>query len=306
MALSILMSAISLSLVVFAIYVLFKFISAIREEKLSKFGKTCSVIFLISTPIALLFWGLISTSRCTGLPHEFLFFPAIFIVLYVTQSITLLLIFFNRILNVFRPTKFGLSHCTTNVYIALFVFELISGALMGIAYILEMGTIALVLIALFFVTLVILIISLVILFIYKLMQVYKCMEEESSTMLATVITKTTILFSISVVATFMDYITIFLRTETPNNRVLNWIQEYITICDLCTNFLCTIMSFKSFKMYYSKICACLDSKCRSCWAEVVNRTNVDVMLAETVANAPNKPAPPSTQTNTTTTVCSMT
>eukprot|EP01084_Bolivina_argentea_P154997 270156_1 len=140
MTLSVLMTIITLSLTATVIYAFKKLFLSFKEEKLGKKVKIFCFIFLISTCISLFLWGIVSSGECYGwhdtLPPVIVNTYAIgFVISYVIQSITLLLIFFNRILNVFNNTRFKLTKCTKRTYDTLFSIEVICGIMMIIVYI---------------------------------------------------------------------------------------------------------------------------------------------------------------------------
>ena len=110
--------------------------------------------------------------------------------------------------------------------------------------------------------------SLIFLFIYKLIAVYKDSEITKNHRLLKVITKISILTFSSISITFIHLIDsiIFLGVFSfDNTHFYKWIDSYITIFDVYTNCLCIIMCHIAFKSYYLFICKYMDNMCRTCW-----------------------------------------
>ena len=109
-----------------------------------------------------------------------------------------------------------------------------------------------------------------ILFVYKLIKVYK----DSDDVLTVVITKTTLLVTISVAATFIHLTSTVFRLigrDLFGFEYFDWIDNFIVLADIFTNYLCIILSYKTFRNYYSRYCTWFDSKCRICCAKVVDQ-----------------------------------
>eukprot|EP01084_Bolivina_argentea_P256199 431250_1 len=277
MAMSITLTIICLFLSAIVMYVLMKFIYKMQHEQLNKIGKFCGFIFIIATYVTLFCCMMTASHDCYMLYHSSIHhvISVVYIISYIIQSFTLLVIFFNRIYNVFASTRHKLSECTTKIYIGLFILELICAVFMLST--LMFVTVTLIITVLFFVIFITLMISLVALFVYKLIMVYNHIEKESDSFLATAITKTTILISTSVIITVIHFISVTLHVNHYNNHAFKWIDNYVAACDVFTNFLCVIMSYKAFKIYYSQMCWCVEPKCRSCWMKVLHVSGHDTV-----------------------------
>ena len=107
----------------------------------------------------------------------------------------------------------------------------------------------------------------VILFIYRLIQVYK--KENNNEILVGAITKSIILVSISISVTSIDLFATVLYRYVSSYTFAQWVIHYVALFDVYTNFICVIFCYKSFKGYYTKICSCMDNKCRVCWDKVI-------------------------------------
>eukprot|EP01084_Bolivina_argentea_P265102 449237_1 len=276
--LSIVHSSICIILFATVVYALIRFMLTLKHEETNKIGKICPTIFIISTALSLILHATMTSESCYGFRNRWhsatrWTYVLSYICFYIIQSFTLLIIFFNRIFNVFRKTRYRLSICTKNVYISLFIIELFCGMLMLFSIVHSTPIILWIFAATFFSLLITLMISLVSLFAYKLIQVYKHLEDSSDDSLVAAITKPTILVSVSVFVTFIRLISLTIRIQFlswSDYMILKWVDDYITICDIYTNFVCVILSYKVFKIYYIKLCSVSDSKCRNCWSNIVN------------------------------------
>ena len=113
-------------------------------------------------------------------------------------------------------------------------------------------------------------IAMVILFIMKMVQIYKNISihqnKEEIQFLIEPVTKVTILSSISLFFTTAT-LTLFAASHIPS---VNYVQEYVSVLDLYTNFGCVILCDKSFKNIYEKLFGkCLANKCNECWMAMV-------------------------------------
>ena len=62
-------------------------------------------------------------------------------------------------------------------------------------------------------------------------------------------------------------------TSGSDNKLLGWIQTYITMMDIFTNFLCVVLYYTPFKPLYGRLCSCCDSVCSDCWTNCVTATS---------------------------------
>ena len=116
--------------------------------------------------------------------------------------------------------------------------------------------------------------SLVALFIHKLIQVYRNLNQreynQETEFLMEPITKVTILCSISLIVTLINVLFCFAWIMMGYSAVLGKFCNYTGTMDLYTNFICILFCNKMFKSRYLMICSGLDKKCRECWKKIVN------------------------------------
>ena len=177
-------------------------------------------------------------------------------------------IFFEKCSNIFKKSgSFRLSKCTENGYRITFLSQLsfvcIIVLLRAVGILPENMIQAGSMITLL--SLLVVTISLVILFIYKLIQVYRNLNEreynKETEFLMEPITKVTILCSISL---FITLVNLFLMGIWVLSRsmIIGKFCNYTGTMDLYTNFICVLFCEKVFKDKYLMICSCLDTKCK--------------------------------------------
>ena len=192
---------------------------------------------------------------------------------YVVQTLLLLGILFARLYYVFKESRFPLSKITIKLYVifySLMIIFFIVGTAFRTAF--RESTVALAIYALAFLMQVIVIVILVSLFLYKITEVYKDMNKDDkgniNPKLIIVVTKTSVLASISISITLVTAIAAII---TPSTRSVHVVfgTRILSIFDLATNFWCIILSYRGYNGWYLKICAYCDSKCAVCWNNIV-------------------------------------
>ena len=212
LALVIIHTGASLSLFTVIIYFFYQFLKNLSDEKLTKLGKILGILFLIVTCIAIPLQNVYKAQKCYNIPTVVISItlPS-YLTAFTLQLYLLLIIFFERLSTVFATTKFRLGIYTIRFYTTFwilfpFIIIIVFGMTIvvpsiGKSQIWAMGT------SLSAMTLLLgTMISLVVLYLYKLVQVYKSIEFGSNQFLVNAITKTTLLTSFSIGITLMDMI----------------------------------------------------------------------------------------------------
>ena len=190
---------------------------------------------------------------------------------YVIQTLLLLGILFARLYFVFKRSSFALSTTAIKSYWIFFSLVVVDYISAGIVFANPVvgTTFGLTIIASAFAMLIIMVVWLVILFLYKLIQVYKIQKGNDKSGLVGVITKTSILTIISIFATLLNALTAIAGAGDYHNL--------IAVFDFMTNFWCIILSFNGYHDWYRKMCGYCDSKCAACLYKIVlikmNQTN---------------------------------
>ena len=237
------------------------------------------LIFILATILTL--FTLLPIMLCIKEYSLFYLFRLFFYI----QTYCLLLLSFVRIHGVFKDTFLRLSKYQIVFRIILFsiLFIVIASAFgrifinfsPNISSIFEAITSSMV-----FVLITILSLSIMILFISKLVQV---MKSNNDSELIGVITQLSLLTFISITITLsvpICLITFIFILDLPQIYI-EWIREYILLFDTATNFWCIMLSFKAMNGYYIMICGCIDNKCRKLWSRKMNKNdNMDIVLPD--------------------------
>ena len=127
-----------------------------------------------------------------------------------------------------------------------------------------------------------LILSIVYLFLHKIISVYRNVngiksDEESEEELIRVITKHTILTMSTITWTLLFIVVIILvATDKKNAAIHESIGDIVATGDVFVNFVCILLSMEYNKEWYNKICGCLDAKCKiCCYSIVTHESKVD-------------------------------
>ena len=191
--------------------------------------------------------------------------------LYGIQTELLLAIFFMRLYFIFDETVFALSKATIRIYWIIYCLCTLLWVAAAIAFSnFSHRSIASVIIGIAFSMSLITISILIILFLYKMTQVYTSVDlENSDPTYIGVITKTSILASISTTLSLLNAIVIILEV-LPSTRSIHiiFISKLFNVYDVFTNFWCVILSFSDYADWYLKICRGCDSRCVSCWHSI--------------------------------------
>jgi len=115
--------------------------------------------------------------------------------------------------------------------------------------------------------------SIIILFIYKLFQIYHSYTINDAYIvngysLLSVITKNTILTLFCISSSIIEIMCIsYCVISTGSVRrsdLLYTFCEFVTLFDIITNFICIAFTYSFFDGHYNLLCGCLDRACKSC------------------------------------------
>ena len=296
---------INISMAIVMIPVFYKYIKLKSESIKNKCLFWTGLVFFSLIFLCHILWAIGSIYFCHDL-NAFAFISNIWSQLYVLQLFLLLAILFARLYYPFKGTAFGLSTLTIKTYCILYTIAallLVAGA---IAYSNFYNTfIGLLILGLAWLMMIIVMMTLVILFIYKLMQVYKSIDGDTE--LIATITKTSLLCFISISSSLFLAIAGIITPSTGSVHV-NLIVGLFTTNDMFTNFWCVVLGFKRYHQWYLQGCKCCDSKCRSCWYKCAGKDGKDanMMMKEIVmaqieatvsTSTPSNPSSQQTETS---------
>ena len=249
------------------------------------------LIFFVFSSFALLATARNSMTICFHGDTNYLDFNywIYFIIFYATQTYLLWLILFLRLKYVFKGSVYKLSKLTTRIHAIIFIFIPFATPIYFIILSLVKSNIIYTLILLAsFIFIITFSCSLSILFIYKLFQVFKNMDNAHhhhhhisnktnkntkkyiNNKLLQTITKSTILAVISLTMTLLTPITLlfgyYAISYVNNNQILieaaSSLLSFCSLFDVFTNYFCILLSYTYFHSIYLKLCGKCDKKCR--------------------------------------------
>ena len=115
---------------------------------------------------------------------------------------------------------------------------------------------------------IILTISMLILFVRRLIHVYKSLEFVDRSFAVEAITRVMVLTSISLLMTLLDALT-WITGHLWLDKFPRALS-YVLLLDIYTNFLCVGLSYTVFKMFYNNWCSYIDKCCRNCWIGLID------------------------------------
>ena len=218
-------------------------------------------------------------------------FNIIFRDLYVIQLYFLWIVLFIRLYYIFIDTPYSLSKLTIRIYSIIFIFAPVLTVLISVN---DLYTIFIVLglSGGIFITL-----SIIILFIFKLIQVYTRYSEyqehqnidddndlnlakEENIGLLTIITKNTILVIISTLFSLLIlFILIMNFIFSVYNVKYGYQEQFLDIClllDIYITTICLIFQFKYLHQSYEYFCGCIDIVCRYYCNQFVNPAHLNM------------------------------
>ena len=183
---------------------------------------------------------------------------------YGIQGLFLVIILFTRLHQIFRGTSFGLSRCTTTLFISVVVFVMLltQSSIIGYYVLSVHSPDSIALLDIFnYIWLfgsVVYIMSLVwlnALFVYKMQKVFKLMHNKTKIM--NVITKATVLCAVPSSTTLFSMVILFSFGEE-----INLLLGAALLIDFYCSFLSIWLSYDCFYGYYLKVCGCFDGLCK--------------------------------------------
>ena len=265
-----------------------------RNQKINRPPK-----WLFYTNFIFIFLSFIVLSQCIiyGLTHcqyiiidtdtQQIVFNIIFRDLYVIQLYFLWIVLFIRLYYIFIDTPYTLSKLTIRIYSIIFIFSPVLTVLLSVD---SLYTIFIVLglSGGIFITL-----SIIILYIFKLIQVYTRYSEyqehqnpandlqnakQENIGLLTTITKNTILVIISTLFSLLIlFILIMNFIFSVYNVKYGYQQQFLDIClllDIYVTTICLILQFNYLHTSYEYFCGCIDIVCRYYCNQFVNPSNL--------------------------------
>ena len=289
---SVLFTVIVVSLWFIILYFCYVLMFKSKAKKISKTARILRIIFLISTIYTIGYYPVFRWKPWieSSISWDIDSLGPIWELFFASQFISLGLLFFVTLESVFKETSYSLSRGTQIMIITIAAIGTIGSMFLAMRSIIfppdspilnHISTIAS---AVLFTMYILTMLCLTILFIQKLVIVYKnkCtaqgvtnidnQEEHSSNSdsLVASITKLTILFGISVVTSILDMIGVSVQAFTTS-EASRFGSHLLGVMDLFTNFVNVILMYKVFNMYYYRCCGRVDDSCKKCWMEMINK-----------------------------------
>ena len=183
-----------------------------------------------------------------------------------------------RLQIIFKGARHRLSSFTVKLYWILYSLTIISFVAGAISYANFFGNIiGFINIMIAFMIGSILFIILVILFINKLITVYRTTDSDPE--MIALITKNSLLSFIPTISVFiyMSVVALVMMEKSIHFGVVNGI---VLCIDMSVSLWTTILAYRSFNGWYETMCGCCDEKCKSCWNGMIGRNDVIAMTNE--------------------------
>ena len=246
----------------------------------------CCVIVYISNAI---YW----TLTCNQ-PSRW--FYTISIGLYGNQEWFFMLVLFVRLYKTFKDSNYRLSNCSVFLFIAMFILLPLSASIL--MYMLRTDAVSLsvilILVLLCASLSLTVMLSLSFAFLYKLYVIFKSAGADvRGSGFLSMITRNTILVVISISFSFLNVVSFALvnyysDTDRYGTSSFGYIQNFMFLFDVCTNFTCVMLTLNAFTKYYYGVCGPLDAKCRTCCGNVTKvkkEKSKDIELGSTSATS---------------------
>eukprot|EP01084_Bolivina_argentea_P201444 344329_1 len=237
--------------------------------RLSKWLFYAGIAFVTTSLFSLLswtVWPILMVSVCNS--KLMVIIIDIWKLSYGLQFYLLLLMLFIRLIAVFSGSPLQLSSKILRFYVAIYVIVpiLIVLYMILIRYIEPIFSLSLLIFV--FILVIFLIISITVLFVRRLITVYK--DAESGEEWMNIVNKTTLLTLVSLSFTILAPIAVVFSALNESD-IIQCVQNFILMIDMYSNLVCVVFSYSYFNKYYAKICGPLDMKCKRMWFKFVGK-----------------------------------
>ena len=288
-----------------------------KKEKLSKKAQILHIIFVITSVFAIGYYPFLRWDEyCTNKQYIAIIYSPILINIwdwcFKIQFVSLGVLFLMKIIFIFDSTMFEISKWIINIYITITIIGTIGVIILGFLAIFHLWSIYFIILALLQLIFLFFMISLTVLFIRKLIIVYKNAHiappgsprsqssgdnDMSNTVnsnsdagqnnhdkgppMVRVITKLTILISLSLIMTLLSMIINLFHVFTQT-QITRLMAQTFGVIDLYTNFMCAVLTYKCFDHHYDKICSLLHRKCMKCCMNMIHGDDNSIKLSQIV------------------------
>ena len=202
--------------------------------------------------------------------------------LFIIQTLVFLGALFYKLYTVFRETRLRLSRFTSTLWMFMYGLTAVLCIVSGFAYSLYRKSFLIPILSAFVgILLMILIVFVIFMYLYKLVIVYKSSSQDTE--LLALITKTSLLASISIFVSIFTFILVALL-PVINSPHFGFAYNIIVGVDMYSNFLSIFLSYRYFENFYFKLCHCCNSKCQYFWTFCMHKSMADKRKLEMVVN----------------------
>lgn len=195
--------------------------------------------------------------------------------IYVIQNGIFLGILFLRLYTIFQNSVFYLNRSTITSFAVIYILGIVLGIFGGLVWatIIDLGVVfAVILAAALLLLFLFTTIWIVVLYVKKLIQVYKTTQESlkidnGDDNFVETITKTSILCFISTSTIIWRMITFALLLVFGSSPHYYLIFQIVFYSELHTNFLCIFLSYTAFDDWYKIMCGCCHNRCTLLWTK---------------------------------------
>ena len=273
---TIILPLIHMILAISMIPALYKYISSFNL-KTKKHLFWSALLFFILVFSTHLQWASALIFSCYNM-NTFIYLNNIFVQLLGIQRLILLGVIFMRLHIIFKRTKHRLSLLTHKIYWIVYILSFISFIAGAVSYAnFRQNPIGFIIIMIGLMIGSILFIFLFVLFINKLVTVYRTTDTDPELM--ALITKSSLLSFIQM-SSMLIFISVTALAIQETSIHFGLVNGIFLCIDMSVSFWTTILAYKSFSGWYEKMCGCCDAKCKSCWNEMIGRNDVIAMVNE--------------------------
>eukprot|EP01084_Bolivina_argentea_P265745 450565_1 len=264
----------------------FAFYKFIKDTtSLSKTRRISASIFIISSIMALI-WIVLWISESTGclpIPTALAKYP--FYLFLAIQLYVIIIVFLAQLRVVFEGTDLAISDSTRLIFKILLITTPIFIVVAIILSVFGFRSAFLIFGSLVVMLLLGMTITIVIMFITKLISVYNNHSQYNNIndTLFKVMRKSTILTTLSTLSTFLNVVSLVFEGVDPGIYVV--IEAIMMYLDVYTSALCVIMCFSTFQPYYDIFCGCLDRICGRCWTSLIITDQNTEMMVNSIESA---------------------
>eukprot|EP01084_Bolivina_argentea_P219231 371886_1 len=249
------------------------------KEKPAKALFYYTLLFILSTIGCLSLLILIDICNIQPYTKSITLLLIISCITYLLQKYLLLIVLFCRSYYVFNGTGLEISTKLIRIFTIMFIitpFVLVLCSIITIVYLSKQTSL---IIGIFIMLLIVFeIVALIVLIIQKLYTIYKLMTHSSErNQLIKLITKTTLLMSISVITSIIGPILIFIRFD---NIQIYIISGVVISIETFINLICITLSFTCFNKYYVRYCNFGDNFCKLFWYNILQLDTEEICKME--------------------------